>query len=229
MSEQRIISVAFDADVKITGEVIVEEPFRCFSGVKLVNTFCGSFSYIANNTSITSSRIGRYCSIGDYTSILSNHPTKYLSTSPIFYYSGWFGEDFITKSPLLTNDGDFKLTVIGNDVWTGSGAKIKTGVTISDGCVIGAGSIVTKDTEPFMIYAGVPAKPIKQRFSDKVIEQIISSKWWEYDITKIKDIDWSNPVASIDAINNADLKKYNARKFLVKNESDGSVMGYLVN
>lgn len=59
------------------------------------------------------------------------------------------------------------MTLIGNDVWIGYGSTILSGVTIGEGCIIAAGSVVTKDTEPYYIYAGVPAKKIQRRFSNE--------------------------------------------------------------
>lgn len=55
-------------------------------------------------------------------------------------------------------------TIIGTDVWIGANSIIKTGVNIGDGSIIAAGSVVTKDIEPYFIYAGVPAKKIRKRF-----------------------------------------------------------------
>lgn len=63
--------------------------------------------------------------------------------------------------------GKNEMTQIGNDVWVGYGAIIMSGVNIQDGCIIAAGSVVTKSTEPYGIYAGVPAKFIKYRFDTK--------------------------------------------------------------
>ena len=54
---------------------------------------------------------------------------------------------------------------VGNDVWIGSDAIILPGVNIGEGCVIGAGSVVTKDVDPYSIVAGNPAKIIKNRTS----------------------------------------------------------------
>ena len=53
--------------------------------------------------------------------------------------------------------------IIGNDVWIGYGAQIMSGVTVGDGAVIAAGSIVTKDVLPYTVVGGVPAKKIKER------------------------------------------------------------------
>jgi chloramphenicol O-acetyltransferase type B len=60
--------------------------------------------------------------------------------------------------------GSNQITTIGNDVWVGYGSTIMSGVNISEGSIIAAGSLVTKDVEPYSIYGGVPAKKIKNRF-----------------------------------------------------------------
>lgn len=60
-----------------------------------------------------------------------------------------------------------KPTRIGVDCWVGAYSIIMCGVTIGDGCIIAAGSVVTKDVEPYSVYGGVPAKKIKDRFSSK--------------------------------------------------------------
>ncbi len=71
-------------------------------------------------------------------------------------------------SQIRENDYDWKgvseITVIGNDVWIGYGAIIMSGVNIADGTIVAAGSVVTHDTKPYSIYAGVPAKYVKNRF-----------------------------------------------------------------
>jgi acetyltransferase-like isoleucine patch superfamily enzyme len=67
------------------------------------------------------------------------------------------------------------LTVIGNDVWVGYGSTILSGVNIGSGCIIAAGSVVTKDLEPYFIYAGIPAKKISKRF-DSDEDEILHKK-----------------------------------------------------
>jgi acetyltransferase-like isoleucine patch superfamily enzyme len=69
---------------------------------------------------------------------------------------------------------------IGHDVWIGNGAKVMAGVRIGTGAVIGAGSVVTKDVLPYQVVAGVPAQPIRFRFSNGVIEKLLDSKWWNW-------------------------------------------------
>jgi acetyltransferase-like isoleucine patch superfamily enzyme len=72
------------------------------------------------------------------------------------------------------------------DVWIGTGAIVVPGERIGIGAVVGAGAVVTKDVAPYTIVVGVPAKPIKKRFSDKVIKKLVSTRWWEWDHDTLK-------------------------------------------
>lgn len=75
--------------------------------------------------------------------------------------------------------------MIGNDVWMGYEALIMPGVKIGDGAVIAARSVVTKDVPPYTVVGGNPAHPIKQRFNDDEVAQLLEIKWWDWDIEKI--------------------------------------------
>ena len=81
------------------------------------------------------------------------------------------------------NKGDI---VIGNDVWIGFEAVILSGVTIGDGAIIGTRAVVTKDVPPYTIVGGVPAKPIRKRFSDGVISELLKVQWWNWSENRIK-------------------------------------------
>ena len=70
--------------------------------------------------------------------------------------------------------------IIGNDVWIGYEAVILSGVTIGDGAIIGTRAVVTKDVPPYTIAGGVPAKPIRKRFSDDTISALLNIKWWDW-------------------------------------------------
>lgn len=123
--------------------------------------------------------IGRYCSFSRDVYILSgNHPLSNKSMHPFFYnpYFGYVDELLITRTKL----------VIENDVWIGKNATILPSVNkIENGAVIAAGAVVTKNVPPFAVVAGNPAKIIKYRFSQQVIDQITQSTWWEKDIDEI--------------------------------------------
>lgn len=70
--------------------------------------------------------------------------------------------------------------MIGNDVWIGYEAVILAGVAIGDGAIIGSRAVVTKDVLPYTIVGGVPAKSIRKRFSDEVIQKLQETKWWDW-------------------------------------------------
>lgn len=113
----------------------------------------------------------------------ANHSLMSLSTYPFpLFFEEWNQNPCdVTKS--WNNKGDI---VIGNDVWIGFEAVIMAGVTIGDGAVIGARALVTKDIPPYTIVGGVPAKPIKKRFSEKTIETLLQIRWWDWPKEKIQ-------------------------------------------
>nr|WP_246566018.1 CatB-related O-acetyltransferase [Tissierella simiarum] len=89
------------------------------------------------------------------------------------------------------------LCIIGNDVWIGSNAVILRGVKVGNGAVIGAGAIVTKDVEPYSIVVGNPARVIKKRFSEQIIESLEKIQWWNWSkeiIRKNLDLVYSSTV-----------------------------------
>jgi len=130
--------------------------------------------------------IGKFCSIACGAKFLfncANHTLKSLSTYtfPLFY------EDWdLEKSDVATawdNKGDI---VIGNDVWIGYEAVIMAGVHIGNGAIIAARAVVTKDVPPYTIVGGVPARPIRKRFPDDVIQKLEKLEWWNWPAEKIR-------------------------------------------
>jgi serine acetyltransferase len=77
--------------------------------------------------------------------------------------------------------------VIENDVWIGAKATIMSGIKISNGSIVAAGSVVTKDVPPYAIVAGNPAKIVKYRFSEDQIKKLLCISWWDWDVQKIRD------------------------------------------
>lgn len=156
-------------------------------GVMLAHCYIGYGTYIGHASSFCHSKIGRFCSIADHVFVcIGNHPTNFVTTHPAFYYDTTLqiGYAFHKGEPLFSDiykyppNEEFYQVVIGNDVWIGSHSLILGGVTIGDGAVVAAGAVVTKDVEPYTIVGGVPAKPIKKRFSPEVTKKLIAYQWW---------------------------------------------------
>lgn len=128
--------------------------------------------------------IGKFCAIATQVQFImggANHKLDGISTYPFpIFGNGWEGElDTLMNLP---SKGD---TVIGNDVWLGYDALILPGVSIGDGAVIGARSVVAGDIPPYAIAAGNPARVIKQRFSDTDIARLLEIQWWHWTIEKV--------------------------------------------
>jgi len=161
--------------------------FGCsFAGNNKVGAFCsvynvemGKFSYINDYSFANNVSIGKFCSIGPNFKVgYGTHPINFISTSPAFYsQNGGLGGSF-AKREFFT---PYQKAFIGNDVWIGANVFINEGVTIGDGAIIGAGAVVTKNVPPYAIVGGVPAKVLRYRFNESIIENLLNSKWWELD------------------------------------------------
>ena len=141
--------------------------------------------------------IGSFCSIACGAKFLftsANHAMGSLSTYPFpIFYDDW-GLDGGRVTDAWDNRGDI---VIGNDVWIGFEAVILSGVTIGDGAIVGARSVVTRDVPPYTIVGGAPARPIRRRFDGETIAALERIRWWDWDEARIR--------ANIPAIQRGDL------------------------
>ena len=108
---------------------------------------------------------------------------------PINYVSTW--NTLLDKK--INPANTLKSIRIGSDVWIGAYSIIRSNLTIGDGAVIGAGSIITKDVEPYTVVVG-SNRVLRQRFSDNIVESLLKMKWWEWNDDKILNSMqyWSN-------------------------------------
>ena len=130
--------------------------------------------------------IGKFCSIACGAKFLftsANHTLKSLSTYPFpIFYEAWdTSVSEITET--WDNRGDI---VIGSDVWIGYEAVILSGVRIGDGAIVAARAVVTGDVEPYTIVGGVPAKPIRKRFTPETIHRLERLRWWDWPREKLQ-------------------------------------------
>jgi len=161
----------------------IDKTSKIESGSNIVNTTMQRHSFAGYNCEISN------CNIGSFTSIANNvviggakHPMKWVSMSPVFYE----GRDSVKTKFSEHKRDSIEFTQIGHDVWIGEKALIKQGVKIGNGAVIGMGSVVTKNIDPYTIVAGCPAKVLRKRFDDKIISDLMKSKWWAFNDDKLQ-------------------------------------------
>lgn len=167
-----------------------ETPVRIWHSAQLHGRCSiGAYSSISPGALLVDVGMGRYCSIGDGVQTLSDHPADWFTTHMLAYAPN-FPELYRHQS--VAQFPSHSPVTIGNDVWIGSRVSLKSGITIGDGAVIGAGAIVTRDVEPFTVVGGVPARVIRQRFPDALVERIRACPWWDWDLRALA-LDWQHP------------------------------------
>lgn len=186
----------------------VEPYVGVFRGLTLPRRM-GAFSY-SNSPLHRLAVLGRYCAIASGVSVMGNgHPHAWVSVSP-FSYGSWRSHANIAAAihdagqaaswPEIRFQTSQGAPVVGNDVWIGQNVLLAQGVTIGDGAVIAAGAIVTKDVAPYTIVGGIPARVLRQRFSDTTSGRLLKSRWWDYRFTDFAGMAFDQPEVFLDQL-----------------------------
>lgn len=164
--------------------------YRKISGDKFPVLIIGRDSYINGiniesrqiydkHTAFYNVQIGCHTAIGYDTKVLIDRNHDYKSVAQGKIRGG--------NSQIVSKIHHKGQVIIENDVWIGQNCLIMGGVTIHNGAVVGARSVVTKDVPPYAIVGGNPAKIIGYRFDEKTIECFLQIQWWYWDSEKIEE------------------------------------------
>ncbi|MBL7481764.1 type B chloramphenicol O-acetyltransferase [Legionella bononiensis] len=164
---------------QVTNPNIIVGRYSYYSGYYHGHSFDDCARYLlSDETGVDKLIIGSFCSIGSGVSFImagnQGHRMEWISTFPFFYTDDEYAQNAIDG---FQNAGD---TEVGHDVWIGAEAMIMPGIKIGHGALIGARSVVTKNVEPYTLVAGNPAKPIRKRFSEEQIKQLLTIEWWNW-------------------------------------------------
>ncbi|MBI3893743.1 MAG: CatB-related O-acetyltransferase [Candidatus Wallbacteria bacterium] len=165
----------------------------------------GAYFNINENSYIAQTTVGSYCTIGARTAINAfGHPVDWLSVHEFQYHANAFNwvdsyRNF-ARLPWSLSPGATSKVSVGNDVWTGHNVNVMGGVTIGDGAIIGAGAVVTHDVPAYAIVGGVPAKLIRFRFRDPIIQRLLALKWWEFPFERLSGLAFNDIERCLDQL-----------------------------
>jgi acetyltransferase-like isoleucine patch superfamily enzyme len=195
----------------IHGELNYERPAYIYRH-RLKNCTVGAFTYFnaAGSTSAYRVTFGRYSQIGE-SSILGppEHPMDWFSSHPFTFTRPqhmpniYSMPDFARLGPDASDqstwaDAQPNDTYIGHEAYVGAGSFVKRGVSIGHGACIGARSVVTRDIPPYAIAVGSPARVIRLRFDERIVERLLKLQWWRYDLAPFKhQVDYSQVEATL--------------------------------
>ncbi|MDO5648290.1 chloramphenicol acetyltransferase [Paracoccus sp. (in: a-proteobacteria)] len=153
---------------------------------RVLNSDFAAYAYCDRMADIANTSVGAFANIAAMTRIgPTDHPMHTASLHHFLYRSSYYWDD-------ADDDADFfaaraaRRCVIGPDTWIGHGAIVKPDVTIGAGAIVAAGAVVTRDVAPYLIVAGVPAVPLRERFAPDIAERLLALKWWDWDHDRLR-------------------------------------------
>ncbi len=156
-------------------------------GTRLRNVIMGDYSYTDRFCDIANATIGKFVNIASMVRIgATDHPLDRASLHHFMYRTSYFWHDEPDDAAFFAHRAA-RRTVIGNDTWIGHAALVKPDVTVGDGAVIAAGSIVTKDVAPYTIVAGNPAHLMRERQPRAIADRLLALAWWDWPHDRLHD------------------------------------------
>jgi phosphonate metabolism protein (transferase hexapeptide repeat family) len=156
-------------------------------GSRLAYSHFDDYSYCDRFADIANTSIGKFSNIAAFVRIgATDHPMQKASLHHFHYRSADYFDDTDHDEAWFAHRKS-RRTTIGHDTWLGHGAQVRPGVTIGHGAVVAGGAIVTKDVPPYMIVAGLPATPMRPRFSDDIAARMIALAWWDWPHDQLRE------------------------------------------
>ncbi len=164
--------------------VLVDTQFGAYcevgEGSRILYSTFHDYAYCDRMADIANTTVGKFANIAALTRIgPTDHPYQNASLHHFLYRSESYWDDAPDDQEFFAHRKS-RRTVIGPDTWLGHGAIIKPDVTIGAGAIIAAGAVVTKDVAPYMIMAGIPAQPLRARFTAPVADRMQALAWWDW-------------------------------------------------
>jgi phosphonate metabolism protein (transferase hexapeptide repeat family) len=170
----QIVASGFGAYCEVgQGSRVLQSTFEDYA-------YCDRLSDIANST------VGKFANIAAMTRIgPTDHPMDHASLHHFLYRSASYWDD-AQDDPEFFAARHARRTLIGPDSWIGHGAIIKPDVAIGAGAVVAAGAVVTRDVAPYMIVAGLPATPLRPRFTAGIADRLQALAWWDWSHDRLR-------------------------------------------
>jgi phosphonate metabolism protein (transferase hexapeptide repeat family) len=149
-------------------------------GARVLNSRFEDYAYCDRYADIANTTVGKFANIAAFTRIgPTDHPMEKASLHHFLYRSSYYWKD-AEDDPEVFAARAARRASLGPDCWIGHGAVVRPEITIGAGAVVAAGAVVTHDVAPYMIVAGVPARPLRARFPAPIAERLLRLAWWDW-------------------------------------------------
>ena len=181
LSEQPLVHQTAEVENSTLGRW-TEIAERC----RVSETELGDYSYMMQDCAVWCAKIGKFSNIAAAVRInATNHPTWRPTLHHFTYRASDYWDGAEPESGFFAWRRSNAVS-IGHDTWLGHGSTILPGVNVGDGSVVGSGAVVTKDVAPYTIVAGVPARPIRERFDRRIAQRYQALAWWDWDHARLR-------------------------------------------
>jgi phosphonate metabolism protein (transferase hexapeptide repeat family) len=206
----KIGETVIDPSVRLR-EAVIGRRCEVLRNSRIEYASLGDYSYLGEHCEVADAQIGKFCAIANMVRIgAPNHPMERPSQHRFTYVPEYYEESATRDAGFFTSRRTARV-IIGNDVWIGHAAIVLPGVTVGDGAVIAAGAVVSRDVAPYTIAGGVPARPIRERFSRDIAEKLAAIAWWNWPEEKL--------FAEVEAFQTGDIEGFCERFLMLSAEA----------